>query len=210
MNKPSFLPRPGALALLLLCASASALDWQVQIRNGKQQAVSDVAVVLRALDAQAIGDVKAGMIDQINKEFVPYVSVVQAGAAVRFPNKDNIRHHVYSISPTNPFELKLYSGTPSQPVTFSKPGLVTLGCNIHDSMLAYVWVVESPYFAVSDSKGLAHIEVPAGNYELSLWHPDQRQAVPVQTLKIVAPGLAPIDAEIDVKIRPSKPRKTYR
>ncbi|MGD0281458.1 MAG: methylamine utilization protein [Dissulfurispiraceae bacterium] len=112
------------------------------------------------------------VMDQVNKEFVPYVLPVQVGTSVRFPNKDNIRHHVYSISPAKRFELPLYKGTPSSPVVFDKPGVVTLGCNIHDWMVAYIYVVETPYFTTTGKDGAAAIhELPQGPYEVRVWHP---------------------------------------
>ena len=111
------------------------------------------------------------IIDQVNKQFTPLVSVIQVGTPVSFPNKDNIRHQVYSFSPAKTFELKLYSGVPSQPVVFDKPGLVVMGCNIHDRMLAYVQVVDTPWFAKTGADGAARIEgLPAGDYQVHVWH----------------------------------------
>ena len=111
------------------------------------------------------------LIDQVGREFVPLVSVVQTGALVSFPNKDNIRHQVYSFSPAKTFELRLYSGTQASPVVFDKPGLVTLGCNIHDNMIAYALVVDSPWFAKTDAAGKALLDgLPAGDYEIHAWH----------------------------------------
>ena len=93
------------------------------------------------------------VVDQIDKEFVPYVKPVRAGSYVQSPNKDNIRHHVYFFSPARKFELPLYSGTPSQAVLFDKPGVVKLGCNIHDWMLGYIYVAETPYFGKTAGDG---------------------------------------------------------
>jgi plastocyanin len=109
---------------------------------------------------------------QVDKEFVPKVTVVAAGTAVAFPNNDTVRHHVYSFSPARRFELPLYQGVPAQPVVFDKPGVVVLGCNIHDWMVAYVYVAESPYFAKTGADGRARIvDVPPRNYLVRAWHP---------------------------------------
>jgi hypothetical protein len=90
---------------------------------------------------------------------------------VHFPNRDTVRHHVYSFSPAKNFELKLYTGTPANPVLFDKPGVVVLGCNIHDNMAAWVLVVETPYFGKTNSAGDVVLpNVPAGNYRLRTWH----------------------------------------
>jgi len=112
------------------------------------------------------------IVDQVNKEFVPYVLPVRVGTAVNFPNMDNIRHHVYSFSPAKTFELPLYTGTPASPVVFDKPGAVVLGCNIHDWMIAYIYVSESPYFAKTGADGKATLtNLPPGDYTLRTWHP---------------------------------------
>jgi plastocyanin len=111
------------------------------------------------------------IIDQIKRRFVPLVSVVQTGTAVSFPNRDNIEHDVYSFSPAKRFELHLYHGIPAKPVVFDQPGLVVMGCNIHDQMIAYLLVVDTPWFAKTDARGQASIEnVPGGAYRLTVWH----------------------------------------
>lgn len=114
---------------------------------------------------------KTAMMDQINKEFIPIIMAVQTGTAVGFPNNDNIRHHVYSISPAKKFELPLYIGTPANSMVFDKPGIVALGCNIHDWMLAYIIVVDTPYFTVTGEDGSGKIkDIPNGKYRLMAWH----------------------------------------
>ena len=112
------------------------------------------------------------IVDQIGQEFVPYVKPVLVGSAVFFPNKDNIRHQVYSFSPAKQFELPLYAGTPAKPIVFDKPGVVVLGCNIHDWMIGYVYVSESPYFAKTGTDGKAQLsDLPAYSYQVRVWHP---------------------------------------
>lgn len=112
------------------------------------------------------------IVDQQDKEFVPHVRAILAGAEVTFPNKDDLRHHVYSFSPAKKFELPLYKGTQAPPMKFEKAGIVVLGCNIHDWMLGYVYVLDTPYFATTATDGRARItDVPPGTYEIQLWHP---------------------------------------
>ena len=84
---------------------------------------------------------------QQGKQFLPDVLVVPVGTSVHFPNRDSVRHHVYSFSPAKKFELKLYTGTPANPVVFDRAGVVTLGCNIHDRMVGWIVVVDTPYYA---------------------------------------------------------------
>lgn len=102
---------------------------------------------------------------------MPLMTVIQTGSEISFPNNDTVRHHVYSFSATKPFELKLYSGTPGTPVLFDKPGTVILGCNIHDQMVSYIQVVNTPHFGKTDEAGKVRIgELPAGKYRLRAWH----------------------------------------
>jgi hypothetical protein len=114
---------------------------------------------------------KPGEIAQESQEFVPYVTVVQAGSRVLFPNNDTVQHHVYSLSKAKKFELPLYNPNQNESFVFDVSGLVTLGCNIHDWMLAYLVVVPTPYYAKTDALGHAAIAAPAGRYRLELWHP---------------------------------------
>jgi plastocyanin len=155
-------------------ARAPRVEATVTDQSGK--AVVDAVVTLTPVGGPppALRPTPAVM-DQVNKEFVPAVLPVVVGTPVSFPNRDNIRHHVYSFSPAKKFELPLYMGTPSAPVVFDKPGPVALGCNIHDWMVAYVYVVATPYFAKTGADGHARVEgLPAGPYEAKVWHPRLR------------------------------------
>ena len=117
---------------------------------------------------------RAEQLEQIDKEFVPKVKPVFVGSTVAFPNKDSVRHHVYSFSPAKRFELPLYAGVPSQPVLFDKAGVVVLGCNIHDWMIGYIYVSESPWFAKTGADGRAQItDLPPRDYSLRVWHAQQ-------------------------------------
>ena len=110
-------------------------------------------------------------IDQVHKRFVPHVLAVQTGTSITFPNSDNVRHQVYSFSEAKRFELKLYAGKPANPIVMDHPGLVVLGCNIHDWMRAYVYVLDTRFFALTNANGHAKIDVPPGDYTVKIWHP---------------------------------------
>jgi plastocyanin len=129
------------------------------------------AVVYATPDINISLPIAPAMIEQRGKQFNPLVSVVQTGTDVTFPNFDSVRHHVYSFSPAKTFELKLYSGVPANPVKFDKAGTVVLGCNIHDNMLAFIHIVDTPYFAKTNKLGKALLkDLPNGSYNLKAWH----------------------------------------
>ena len=113
-------------------------------------------------------------VDQVDKEFVPNVSTVIAGNRVSFPNSDDILHHVYSFSPINTFNIPLYGSDEQAEFVqeFAVSGVVEIGCNIHDWMLAYIYVSETSLTSISSSEGAASLsDLPAGSYRLRLWHP---------------------------------------
>ena len=160
------------LLALFLPALAQAATLTLNLRDERGNPAEDTVVYLMSekIPGMPLKQPQT-QIDQINKTFVPLVSVVQRGTRIQFPNKDNIRHHVYSFSKAKKFEIKLYADTPAKPILFDQPSYVAMGCNIHDNMIAHLLVVESPYFAVADRTGRAVInDVPPGNYSLIAWH----------------------------------------
>jgi len=170
------VPRLPLLACFLALASASAPGAAVPFKfvDAKNQPIADVVVSLVPLDAPAriTSPARPLVITQEKQEFLPYVLPVQVGAAVDFPNRDTVKHQVYSSSKAKKFELPLYAGDTPAAVVFDRPGIVTLGCNIHDSMLAYVVVLETPWFAKSEADGAATIAgVPPGRYRAEIWQP---------------------------------------
>ena len=150
----------------------------ISLSDHKGKPLKNAVVSFKPMNAisKAIPKSASTTIAQVNKEFEPEVSVVQAGTAIKFPNKDDISHHVYSFSKAKTFDLPLYKGVPAEPVIFDTPGLVTLGCNIHDWMRAYVVVVDTPYYKISAENGTLSINgIPSGEYEMEIWHPRQRK-----------------------------------
>jgi len=165
--------RPTILCLTIISMTpvVSASPLEIMVRDQKGAPVSNAVVYAQGGGGPARTN-KQGVIDQTNKQFIPYVTAVQVGTSILFPNKDNIRHHVYSLSPAKRFELPLYAGVPAAPVLFDKEGFVTLGCNIHDWMVAYVAVLATPYFRVTGSDGHVTLkDLPAGRYTVEAWHP---------------------------------------
>ena len=120
------------------------------------------------------------VIAQENRQFTPYIKIVQTGATVTFPNRDSVAHHVYSFSKSKPFELPLYQPGASYKEVFDSPGLVTIGCNIHDWMLSYLMVVDTPFYGYLRGNSVELKAVPAGEYRLSLWYPGLRPVKPIE------------------------------
>jgi plastocyanin len=201
-------PMPRLLPLLCLVAAAGcalpaarAAGVGVQVTDGAGKPLAGAAVFLESKDARAAA--RPGPVVEVvqaNRQFQPMVSVVTVGTAVSFPNRDTVRHHVYSFSPVKKFEIKLYVGTPTAPVVFDNPGIAVLGCNIHDTMAAWVVVVDTPHHGLTGTDGKLSLPgVPAGAYRLRAWHPglppgaaalDQALQVPATGTQAVAVQLA--------------------
>jgi plastocyanin len=193
--------------LLALAASglARAGTLDAAVRDGSGQPVADAVVYAVPASGGLEARGRTAEIEQVEREFVPFVTVVQVGTSVAFPNRDPIMHHVYSFSAAKPFEIKLYTGKAPSEVLFDKPGVVVLGCNIHDWMLAYVAVVPTPWFGRSDATGMVHLrDLPAGAYEVSAWHPLQRSAVPAQAVTMTAAGT--VEQAFAFELQPRKPK----
>ena len=191
----------GLLAALAGAAQCVAATLEVSVVDEQGKPLADVAVYATSHGATGIpaaGPAPAAIMDQQAHQFVPHVLVVRTGTAVTFPNSDNVSHHVYSFSPTKPFELGLYKGNVYPPVVFDKPGIVVVGCNIHDSMLGYIRVVDTPHFAVTNEQGVALLDgMPNGDYAVEARTPRVRaEALPAP--QHVAVAAASVAAEIRI------------
>ncbi len=204
------------VACALLCSSpAWAASLQVQLQDSHGQPLANAVVSLNGPQGAPVGPAPAIM-DQVQKQFLPAVLAVRSGTRVSFPNRDDIRHQVYSFSPAKRFELRLYKDTPSEPVLFDKPGLVVLGCNIHDWMVGYIYVTDDPWFAVSDDAGKLHIDdLPVGRYHVTLWHPQMTDLLPQASADIEVPttglqlSLPVVLGNADVAPIPSAPVSSF-
>jgi plastocyanin len=190
--------------LLFAVSAAPALATPVTVNVASRSGTSpqDTVIVFNPLDASPAPTHESSVIDQIDKRFVPRITVISTGTEVSFPNSDRIRHQVYSFSPAKVFTLKLYAGTASAPVTFDKPGLVVLGCNIHDYMVGFVAVVDSPYFAKLPASGSTVMNLPAGRYRLRAWHPYLTAGVPAQELLVQS---APVTVLLSIDLDSAAP-----
>lgn len=146
-----------------------------------------VVVVDDGTDTVPTSGIQTAQMSQRDRHFDPFILAVQQNAAVTFPNNDDIAHHVYSFSEAKRFEKKIYKGASEDPVIFEKAGVVELGCNVHDWMLAYIFVADSEYFSMTDESGKAQIALPdGGEYQVKIWHPLlQENELETRTLTLV-------------------------
>jgi plastocyanin len=134
---------------------------------------------------------RTAVMDQINRTFVPHVLPVQVGAWVEFPNSDQVKHSVFSVSPARRFSTPLYVGKPARPLQFPTAGVVALGCTIHEQMSAYIVVVDTPYFATTGDDGAASLaDVPPGRYTLKVWYPGMKGEPKPQSVVVANANVA--------------------
>lgn len=172
----------------LLCTPLLGGELRVDVRDQQGNPLADAVVFVEPLAAPAAppAEPPKASIDQIDKQFVPRVSVIRAGTIVSFPNSDNIRHSVYSFSPAKVFTTKLYAGRQAEPITFDKSGVIVLGCNIHDQMLAWAVIVDTPHFGKTAADGTVAISaLAAGEYRLNTWYPGLTQPIS-ETIQVSA------------------------
>jgi len=199
------MPKPGrlllALAALALSAAAQARDITALVNDAAGHPVEDAVV---ALDLPGRAPPPGHFtVNQKNTMFVPFVLVIPVGSTVDFTNLDPFRHHVYSFSPAKKFELKLFGQGEKRAVTFDNPGTVALGCNIHDTMQAFIKVVDRPFAAKTGKDGRVVLRgAPDGNAKVSVWHPHLR-APGNQLVVAAAPGN--VSLSVSVKLRTPPP-----
>ena len=223
--------------LLILAFNSLATDFVVEVVDQNGDPISDAVVVnLASIISNNKGTVNKGTVnkgaveglvddvvnsstegaensqsavmDQVNKSFVPHVLAVEKGRSVSFPNSDNIRHHVYSFSQAKRFEIKLYANRPKAPIVFDTAGVVVLGCNIHDSMIGYIFVSQWSDFVVSDKQGLATLfqqnEMPG---KLLVWHPWIKSPEQPLTFAVETLTAGTKEGSYQVMLNITKPKK---
>jgi plastocyanin len=159
---------------VVLSAPLVAAPLSVRVTDAAGRPVRDAVVTLYPSGSAARPARPGGgyTVSQKNMQFHPFVSIVPVGADVSFPNLDSTKHHVYSFSPAKRFELKLFARDQSRTVHFDKPGVVALGCNIHDAMSAYIVVTSSAWTARTNAQGVASFgDAPNAPGRVTVWHP---------------------------------------
>ena len=157
-----------------LAAPVAAAPLTVRVLDSAGRPVRDAVVTLYPSGGAARVPRSGGhyVVSQKDIQFHPFLTIVPVGADVSFPNLDNTKHHVYSFSPAKRFELKLFAKDQSRTVHFDKPGVVALGCNIHDQMSAFIVITDSAWTARTNGQGMASFgDAPSASGRLTVWHP---------------------------------------
>jgi len=189
---PRKLPCIACLGLFLVSpAQASNVDLQISDSAGHPAANAVVALTAQGAPAPASHLPMEAVVDQRHETFIPLVTVLRKGGHVIFTNNDTTMHQVYSFSSIKQFEFEMDEGHRSAPVVFDKPGVASIGCNIHDHMITYVYVADTPWAVLTDGRGHAQIaDVPAGNYRVDVWHPQLMPGRPPPSATLVVNGTA--------------------
>ena len=207
-----------SIIAFVFCASTTqAMEVSLQFINSdaKEEKISDFVMVAKRVDVPTVNNPsqnkeKIYYMGQKEKKFVPEVLVVEVGSKVIFENDDTFAHSVYSVSGAKSFDLPLYKkGEGSAPsVLFDKPGRLTVGCNIHDQMMAHILVLDTPYFKMG-TEGQAKLNLPDGVYDIFVWQPRMRekQLVLVQAQVKSTTNLV---TEQELKSRPQGEKKKSR
>jgi plastocyanin len=160
------------IVFLLVSHVVQSKEISVSLLTKSEQKFANVVVYFTPKHKQGlVVSQNIAIMDQVDTQFLPHILAIQKDTQVRFPNSDSIKHHVYSFSPAKTFELQLYKELQAAPLLFSNLGSVELGCNIHDWMLGYIFVVDTPYFGKTDINGNLTLDLPDGEYQLDIWHP---------------------------------------
>jgi plastocyanin len=193
-----------ALLFAATVANVPAAELSVEVADTSGRPVAGAVVTFRPASGLPRIAPLTVEIAQEDRRFSPALTVVPVGSRVRFPNRDSVAHHVYSFSEVKKFDIPLYSGEAPVDVVFDRPGVVTLGCNIHDWMVAYVYVTATPFWAVSDSEGRALLRsLPPAAGTIEVWHPRLR-GNPVRSVRVAGEQTP---APVVLKLRPEFSRR---
>ncbi len=197
-----FDTRLRAVAAILaagLLGGAGAAEVRLDVRDEKGVPVAD-AIVWAEIPGSKRPAPRDVEVVQKQRLFLPPVTVIPVGSTVRFPNRDDVQHHVYSFSKAKKFDLPLYIGESPGEIVFDRPGIVTLGCNIHDWMAAHIVVVDTPFVATSNDSGAAVLRSLAGSQAIvRVWHPRLR-GEPIEWVADLVRG--PVERTVTLKLRP--------
>jgi plastocyanin len=187
-------------------ARAATVDVEIKDSAGHPAANAVVSLAPDAAGPATPSQLPAeAIIDQRHETFIPLVTLLRKGGQVVFTNNDTTMHQVYSFSPIKQFEFELDEGQRSKPVVFDVPGIASIGCNIHDQMITYVFVADTPWAVQTDANGRARIAgVPAGGYRATVWHPQLAPGRGTPTAPLSVKGDTPFAMSISLVAAPKK------
>lgn len=211
MNKPFRVLKPLLFLFGFVSLTAHAeSDYTFYVADMQGNALTD-AVIEPDLATSISPPDDVAVIDQIDKQFKPRQILIERGQLVDFPNSDNIRHHVYSFSKAKIFELKLYADMPERPIKFSDHGVVVLGCNIHDTMIGYIFVSKSADSVMTGKEGVATLHTAAEVTHVNIWH--AHNSAGPETLQRIDLAELTQDSQgrylINMAITPPAPRNSF-
>ena len=199
------------LAAISLAAPVRAGDLAVTLLTPGGKPVANAVVMVKPQGGSPRTPIRFPWpyrVAQREMQFEPFVLIVPVGAEVAFPNLDPFHHHVYSFSKAKTFELKLYGQAETRRVRFDRPGVVAIGCNIHDNMSAYIRVVDTPFAAKTAASGLSVVrDLPPGPATVTVWHPYLKAAQGEVTQRVVIPASGALRLAVTGDIRPSRIRR---
>lgn len=189
---------------MLAPAASLAASITLTLTDQNNNPVEDAVVYVLTINGEHQPSNPATVdVDQVNEMFVPHVRATTVASLVNFPNSDHVRHHIYSFSEAKTFEVPLYSGVPMEPTLFDKPGLVTLGCNIHDHMLGYILILDTPWFAEVRGGSGRIDNLPGGELAVEVWHPRLTTEETVQRILTLETG-EDTTLTVQVELRPER------
>ena len=201
----------GMLLAVAPAAQATTLTTVITDQDGRPVMNAVVMLIPESMTAMPKASARLDaekFIDQRNETFIPLVTIVPKGGHIVFANNDKTTHQVYSFSEAKQFEITLAHGEKSSPIVFGTTGVAALGCNIHDHMIAYAFVTDSPWTGLTSDDGTTVIDdVPPGNYQAKIWHPKFPPGREAPTLHV---SLSGDTARLTAKVRVLSPPITHK
>jgi len=195
-----------ALSVLGMATAAAPAELAVRVVDARGAPVTDAVVTAVPRDARVFPVVaiapKTHVIDQRNETFIPYIEVFRPGDTVVFHNSDHTRHHAYSFAPARQFEFVLAPGESSTPLQLDQVGVIAVGCNTHDHMITYFYVTDAPVTTRTRGDGVARVDLPAGAWDVRVWHPRQRPGSADAAGAVTVADGATVDAAFTVPLLP--------
>lgn len=191
--------------VLFVLANVNAAELTVEVISKSGAPLRNTVVYVESdTPLEHTAPAPSAIMDQVNSQFVPHILVVQKGTLIDFPNSDSIKHHVYSFSPAKTFELQLYKDQEPEPQLFDQAGRVEMGCNVHDWMLGYIYVVDTPYFGKTNQHGRITFNLPEGQYTVQIRQPRIQDDLAdlQQTVRVTQPSS--ISFHLHTKLLPSR------